>query len=276
MISADLHMHTLYSHGSNSPFEMHAAAEKKAMSLIGFTEHSPRPLSYDYTREYRDQLTRHLPDYIREVSELRESNAQSGPCRVLLGLEMDWIPAEAEFVRKACASHDYDYLIGSVHFLGHWGFDDVQEVWQKATAAQIFSWYEEYFNIWLSMLESGLFQIAAHPDLIKIYSVGRFHDWLAGKASRDLVYKCLSVLKKQGMAMEISSAGLRKACGEIYPCPEIMDMARELDLNISLASDAHNVKDIAAFFPELAAYAKKYGFAKQAIYRRGEISFRPF
>lgn len=276
MICADLHMHTLYSHGKNTPFEMHAEAEKKGLSLIGFTEHSPRPPSYNYTHEYRDRLTRHFPDYIAEVSKLRESNAYQGPCRVLLGLEMDWLPADEAFVRKACTAYDYDYLIGSVHFLGDWGFDDLEDPWQNASSAQIFSWYEEYFNIWLSMLESGLFQIAAHPDLIKIYSVRHFHKWLEQKASKALIYKCLSVLKDRGMAMEISSAGLRKACAEIYPCPEIMAMAAELNLNISLASDAHNIQDIASFFPELALYAKKYGFDRQAIYKQGELSFMLF
>lgn len=255
---------------------MHAAAQEKGLSLIGFTEHSPRPLGYDYTHEYRDHLTRHFPDYIREVSQLRESQEENGPCRVLLGLEMDWIPAEENFVRAACEAHDYDYLIGSVHFLGHWGFDDGNGAWLNARETQIFSWYEEYFITWLSMLQSGLFQIAAHPDLIKIYSVQKFHRWLERSSSRELVLKCLRALKERGMAMEISTAGLRKACGEFYPCPEIMAMAAELDLNISLASDAHNIKDIASFFPELAEYAKKYGFDRQAFYRHGEVGFLPF
>ena len=70
MINADLHLHTLYSHGQNSPFEMHASAARKGLSLIGFSEHSPRPAGYDYTHEYRERLTAHFPDYIREVSAL--------------------------------------------------------------------------------------------------------------------------------------------------------------------------------------------------------------
>lgn len=274
MISADLHTHTFYSHGKNSPYEMLAAAEKKGLALIGFTEHSPRPEGYDYTREYRDNLSRRFPDYIREVSGLRAR--PSAPCAVLLGLEMDWLPAERDFVASACKAYDYDYLIGSVHFLDHWGFDDQAKPWLEAGEAQKRAWYEEYFLNWLSMLESGLFQIAAHPDLIKIFSVEDFRQWLERPQSLDLVRKGLRALKASGMAMEVSSAGMRKACGEFYPGPAIMRMAKEMDLNISLASDAHSAEDVASLFPELAAYAKSFGFDKQTVYRPGRIDFYPF
>ena len=65
MILADLHTHTKYSHGGNTPAEMYAAAQAKGLEYMGFTEHSPRPVGFDYTHEYREQLTRHLPDYER-------------------------------------------------------------------------------------------------------------------------------------------------------------------------------------------------------------------
>ena len=76
MILADLHTHTKYSHGGNSPAEMYAAAQARGFEIIGFTEHSPRPLGFDYTNEYRDKLTRHLPDYAREVLEIKAANEE--------------------------------------------------------------------------------------------------------------------------------------------------------------------------------------------------------
>lgn len=274
MISADLHLHTFYSHGRNSPWEMYRAAQEKGLSLIGFTEHSPRPLTYNYKNEYRDHLTAHFSDYIQAISDMRAHAPDT--CQVLLGLEMDWLPAEEAFVREACSAHDYDYLLGSVHFLDHWGFDDGQEPWQEADAARIYGWYENYFKTWRSMITSGLFQIASHPDLIKIYSVRHFHDWLAMPESRELVKDCLTALRDANMAMEISSAGLRKPCREIYPAPEIMELAQELKLNISFASDAHNTADIASSFSELRDYAKKYGFERQMTFKKGKPVYLPF
>ena len=119
------------------------------------------------------------------------------------------------------------------------------------------------------MLASGLYNIAAHPDLIKIFSVEPFHLWLQKPESQVQVRHCLETLKAQGMAMEISSAGLRKACGEIYPCPEIMQMARELSLPVTFASDAHNVQDIAYGFDQLARYARSFGFEEYVHFVRG-------
>lgn len=71
MITVDLHIHTKYSHGSDTPAQMYAAALDKGLTVLGFSEHSPRPQGFDYLHEYRDQLTRHLPDYAREVLALK-------------------------------------------------------------------------------------------------------------------------------------------------------------------------------------------------------------
>ena len=67
MITVDLHTHTKYSHGANTPAEMYASALDKGLTLLGFSEHSPRPQGFDYQHEYRERLSRHLPDYAREV-----------------------------------------------------------------------------------------------------------------------------------------------------------------------------------------------------------------
>lgn len=274
MIQADLHLHTCFSHGENTPFEMHAAARRANLALIGFSEHSPRPQGYDYTREYRERLAAHMDDYASQVSALKKSPA-NGP-KVLLGMEIDWLENERTFVEKAIAAQDFDYLIGSVHFLGHWGFDDGPGAWDALSQEECERFYEQYFLTWKSMLASGLFQIAAHPDLIKIFSVDRFHIWLERPDGRELVRQCLLTLRERGMSMEISSAGLRKPCHEIYPCPAIMEMAAQLGLRVTPASDAHNTRDVAGAFPELAGYAKSFGFSGQTVFEHGQPTHLPF
>ncbi|MBD5646347.1 MAG: histidinol-phosphatase [Desulfovibrio sp.] len=275
MITADLHTHTRYSHGADSPAEMYAAAAAAGLAYIGFSEHSPRPEGFTYRHEYRDQLKAHLPDYFREVRALRD-NAKPGRPRALLAMEMDWLDGEEDFIRKACKAADFDYLIGSVHFLGRWGFDDGDEPWRNAGQEQCDAWYEAYFTAWEAMISSGLFQIAAHPDLIKIYSVDRFHSWLARPESRAQVRRALTALADTGMALEISSAGLRKACREIYPAPPIMELAAELGIPVTFASDAHSVRDVARDFDRLADYARRFGYTQQALFARGRRSLLPF
>ena len=272
MITADIHIHTAYSHGKNSPEEMLNGAIEKGLDLIGFSEHSPRPNGYDYSHEYREKLSAHLEDYLREVSELKTNNLG---CKVLLGMEMDWLPNEQDFIKAACARADFDYFLGSVHFLDTWGFDDSAEVWSEASQSQCEKLYRQYFSIWENMLASGLFQVAAHPDLIKIFSVDRFHIWLEKAAARSQISHCLNILRKMGMSMEISSAGLRKPCAEIYPCPDIMRIAAAVGVPVSFASDAHMAGDIAFAFPTLAAYARSFGFGEYVYFDHGAVIARP-
>jgi histidinol-phosphatase (PHP family) len=274
MILADLHTHTQYSHGTSKTREMHAAAVAQGLELIGFTEHSPRPEGFDYKNEYRKKLLRHLPDYVREVQELKSAHAK-GPCRVLFGMEMDWLEGQEEHIRATCTAWDFDYLLGSVHFLGRWGFDESPAPWKTFSQEECEQHYTAYFTAWKEMISSGLFQIAAHPDLIKIFSVEQFHVWLAKAQSLELIGQGLEALRRQGMSMEISSAGLRKACHEIYPAVPIMRLAAELAVPISFASDAHRSADVGHAFPQLAAYAKDFGFREYVVFEKGQKSTYP-
>lgn len=269
-----MHLHTCFSHGVPSPLEIHLLATRKNYSLIGFSEHSPRPSGYDYTREYRFQLERHWDDYCRQVLALRESAKENrNSCQVLFGMEMDWLTGEEEFVRAAAKSNDFDYLLGSVHFIGNWGFDDKEEDWADLSQEECDSLYERYFENWSRMLDSGLFHIASHPDLIKIFSVERFRIWLDKPRSRIRIYSALKILKDRGMAIEISSAGLRKPCREIYPAPPILQMAKELGLPVAFASDAHTLADFGYGFDELEKLADEYGWREQAFFQNGKINF---
>ena len=273
MLTMDLHTHTKYSHGADTPRAMYAAACQKGLTLLGFSEHSPRPGGFDYTHEYREQLTRHLPDYVAEVQACK-ANPQSGangPCRVLFGMEMDWLAGELDYTTRACKAFDFDYLIGSVHFLDRWGYDDGTGPWEDAPQDVCEQRYVAYFNAWKDMLQSGLFNIAAHPDLIKIFSVEQFHIWLQKPDAQAQIRACLTALRDGGMAMEISSAGLRKPCHEIYPAPLIMQWAREISVPVTFASDAHSVKDVARAFPQLLSYALAFGFTEQVFFDHGAM-----
>lgn len=272
MIVADLHIHTAYSHGADTPQAMHAAAEDAGMHYLAFTEHAPRPAGFDYTHEYREQLTRHWPDYVREVTSLR---AAQSPCAVIFGIEMDWLDGQEDFIRATCAAQDFDVILGSVHFLGHWGFDDTLEPWQSFSQEECERQYVAYFTAWERMIRSAYFQVASHPDLIKIFSVDQFHIWLHKAESQALIRRCLTALRDGGMCMEISSAGLRKPCREIYPAPPIMAMAAQLELPVTFASDAHSVRDVAFGFARLASYAQAFGIQRYVVLRGGRRQFLP-
>lgn len=116
------------------------------------------------------------------------------------------------------------------------------------------------------MTRSGLVDIAAHPDIIKLYSMGVFRQWLAMSENLALISKALTVIRDNGLVMEISSAGLCEPCNGIYPRPMIMELASDLGVKISFGSDAHYPNTSAYVFDQLEAYARSYGYTSSVIF----------
>ena len=273
MIRIDLHTHTNHSHGNDSVTAMFAQAKEKKLEVLGYSEHSPRPLAYAYAHEYRDHLAATFKEYIHSVQALKKNDAG---VTVLLGLELDYLPKEKEFMNEARAAWPFDYIIGGIHFLDKWGFDAKSSDWSALSLQESFAHYEHYFHVVHSLAESGMANILAHPDIIKIFSVNRFHTWLKQSSSLELVRMALNAVKRNGLAMEISSAGLRKPCEEIYPGPEIMSIAADIGVPITFGSDAHSADTVAWGFDELAAYARKYGYASSVFFQNGVMHERTF
>ena len=275
MIRVDLHTHTNHSHARDSVRQMFEAGQARGLVVQGFSEHSPRPEGYDYPEEYRDHLAATFDDYLSEVRELKEEQKHHG-VEILLGLEVDWLEKEIPYLRRMIAAHDYDYLIAGIHFLDRWGFDSSAADWERLSVEERYALYEQYYRTMKTMAGTGLFNIVAHPDLIKIFSVNDFCRWLDMPASMDLVGDALTVVRDAGMAMEISSAGLRKPCREIYPGPKILKLARALGLPITFASDSHATEQVAWNFDVLARYAAAEGWKESLVFRQGSVTAMPF
>ncbi len=275
MIKVDLHTHTNHSHARDSVRQMFDAGQAMGLAIQGFSEHSPRPAGYDYPSEYREHLAATFEDYIHEVENLKKEQEPRG-ITVLLGLEVDWLEDEVPYIRRMISSHNYEYLIAGIHFLGTWGIDAAPSDWETFSPEKKYSLYEQYYHTMRRMAETGLFHIVAHPDLIKIFSVDDFRAWLELPRSMETVKDALIAVRDAGMAMEISSAGLRKPCREIYPGPKILHLARQLDMPITFASDSHATEQVAWGFDKLAAYAASEGWTESLVFRRGKIARIPF
>lgn len=274
-IRADVHMHTHHSHGQASTEAMFRSACSKGLTIIGFSEHSPRPEGYAYPSDYQDKLKKQLPQYVQEVRELAQKSADDG-ITVLLGLEIDYIPGQEEFASLLSKAYPFDYVIGGLHFQKNWGFDFTADDWTPMPLEERFHAYAMYYQDLATMCETRLYHIAAHPDLIKIFTVDTFKDWLETGEAMPLIKNALSAMKENGVLMEVSSAGLRKPCREIYPCPKIMKLAADMKLPISFASDAHCENTPAHAFDQLARYAGKFGYEHSYVIIKGTPCKLPF
>ena len=273
-ILVDQHTHTAHSHGKDTVAAMAASAFAKGLKVLGFSEHSPRPEEYKYPSDYQPRLVAGFPAYVAEV--LAEKERYKGRMEILLALEMDYMPAENAFAAKSVAAYPYEYVIGSVHYQGLWGFDFAAADWETlsdGTRADIFT---RYYQDQKCMAETGLFQIAGHCDLIKLFSKPAFDAWIRTRDAQNTVRETLAAMKANGMAMEVSSAGIRKGLGEPYPGPVIMGLAQELDLPVAFGSDAHSVADVAYKLDDLAAYAHGFGYTRSVFFRDKTMQILPF
>lgn len=274
-ICADVHAHTWHSHGQASVADMYEAARDKGLSIFGFSEHSPRPDGYTYPSDYQEKLNSRFSQYVTEVRDAARRGAAESVA-VLLGLEVDYIPGREEYAKALCESHPFDYIIGGLHFQGTWGFDFTADDWTPMAEEERFAAYRRYYADLASMCGTGLFHIAAHPDLIKLFTVDTFNRWLDTGEALPFIRRALTAMKDNGVIMEISSAGLRKPCKEIYPGPRIMALAAEFALPVSFASDAHCTNTPAYAFDELARYAAAFGYTHSSIVREGRAETLPF
>ena len=251
-----------------------SALEKK-VKVLGFSEHSPRPKDFSYGEkyDYQEKLVKKFPDYQKEVLSLQEKYNESNEIQVLFGIEQDFFPGYEKWISDFFSSYNFDYKIGSVHFLGNWGFDVSLDIakWEAFSAQEKHKKYEEYFSLVNKMIDSGLFDVAAHLDLIKIFTADEFNKWKKGSEAKAIFENTLQKTKEKGMSLEISSAGLRKPCREIYPCKEILEIASEMKIPISFASDAHVALDVACDFDLLHEYASNFGYKEQAYFKKGEM-----
>ncbi|MFC1536638.1 histidinol-phosphatase HisJ family protein [Pseudomonadota bacterium] len=227
----DYHMHTpRCNHAVGTVEEYAEAALLLGLKEIGMSDHSPMPGAYDSAwRMDRSDLS----GYLEEVADVRDRF--TGRVVVKTGLEADFHPGTEAYVKEMIGSNAWDYVIGSVHYIGDWGFDNPDEM-KRWEACDVEDAYVDYFKLVAGSAKSGLFDIIGHPDLIKKFG---HRPPLGSQKVHDAEEEMLAAVKHADVALEISSAGLRKPVAEVYPHARIIARAAELGIPISFGSDAH-------------------------------------
>jgi len=204
------------------------AAEEAGVAEIGVSEHVYR---------FRDALAiwRH-PFWLEQASDDLASYCEfvrSTPLR--LGIEMDFVPGAEDRIASLLDSHDFDYVVGSVHFVGSSAVDHPDyDAWEANGDAERV--WRRYFETLAEAARSGLFDILAHPDLVKVWGSGRPRP---DRDPRFFYEPAVEAIADAAIAVEISTAGLRKPVGEIYPARPLAEMCVEAGAAFALSSDAH-------------------------------------
>ncbi len=244
----DLHNHTiLCNHATGSMEDYVKRAIELKIDIFGFSCHAPM----DFEPEYRMSLDQSKV-YEKDVLDLKEKYKDD--IKILLAYEVDFM-SNAQFIEKNILDGNVDYLIGSVHFIDKWGFDNPEFIGQYEEK-DIDKIWEEYFSAVSDMVKTQYFDIVGHLDLIKVFK------FLPTKNIKIIAMQAMKDIKNSGMVLEINSAGLRKPISEQYPSYELIELAFELDIPITFGSDAHSVEQVGFGYDEVMTLAKKVGYTQ--------------
>ena len=242
----DLHNHTtLCNHATGSMEEYIKQAIKLGIDVFGFSCHAPM----SFEPEYRMNLEQ-SKIYENDVLELKEKYKDD--IKILLAYEVDYMEND-NFIEKSILNANVDYLIGSVHFIDKWGFDNPEFIGTYSTK-DIDKVWTEYFSSISKMAKTGYFDIVGHLDLIKIFK------FLPKQDIKTIALKAMQDIKESNMVLEINSAGLRKPIEEQYPSRDLLELAFELDIPITFGSDAHAVSQVGFGYSEVVQLAKEIGY----------------
>lgn len=250
----DLHNHTpLCNHATGNIEEYVQKAIIEKIDIFGFSDHAPMNFDEAYRMNF-DQMSA----YENEVLRVKEKYTEE--IEILLAYEVDYLEG---YIDKRVLSRDVDYRIGSVHFLGNWGFDNPEFI-GGYSSKNIDEIWENYFEAITHMAQSNLFHIVGHLDLIKIFK------FLPKKDIRLIAQKAIKAIKKANMVVEINAAGIRKPIGEHYPSPLLMELIAENDIPITFGSDAHAIEHIGYEHEKMRQFAQQFGYKKCATFRKKE------
>ncbi len=198
-----------------------------------------------------------LDEYVGCVLE-----AKAAGLPVVLGLEVDYYPGAMDVVARLLADYPFDVLLGSVHWLGTWRFDDLgdrlsMDAW---SVRDVDAAWDDYTRAMEELAASGTCDVLAHPDLIKVAG----HRPAAPEECWD---RLVEAAVSSGMAAEVSSAGWRKPVGEAYPDPGLLDRLAAAGVPLTTASDAHRLDHVADRADDLRARLDAVGVTSLRGYR---------
>src|SRR5271156_3491318 len=242
-----------------------AVAEERGIAELGVSEHIYRfeqaldvwrhPFWLPYARDDIDEYC----GFVREQTDLR------------LGIEADFVQGAEDRTANLLEARPFDYVIGSVHFVREGAVDmDDYSVWDTGKSAEEI--WRRYFQTLGESARSGLFDVLAHPDLVKMWGGERPRP--EGDLRRYYELAMDGIAESQ-IAVELSTAGLRKRARELYPAPAFLAMSLEAGAPVALSSDAHRPQDVGADYQQALELLETLGGDELSVCERRRRRLEP-
>lgn len=264
----DYHLHPNWtSDGKNSVEEMCEKALNLGLKEIAFVPHLIIK-KFKEVKGWKEEWIRTstlnkktLRLYVKDVERVMSEF----DLKILVGLEVDYFEGKENELKKILKEYEFDIILGSVHFLGNYSIASYESAvlfWKKHR--NVYTVFEKYFKLLKKAIESNLFDVMAHPDVIR-----RFVGKVRFDKYKESIMKVVDSLKENGVGIEINTSGLMHPVKDIYPSENFLKICREWGINkITIGSDAHCVDDIYFGITKGLEIAKKIGIKKIALFRK--------
>jgi histidinol-phosphatase (PHP family) len=256
----DYHIHSSFSDGRAAPKDYIAPAVAAGLNEIGFSEHLTlfrESLDWSMNASDVEPYLNHINNLSRNVTSIK----------VRKGLEVDFFPGKEKEIWSLLKKTKLDYVIGSVHYLGDSTVDMGPEFYE---GMNIDSLFEVYFDMVDTAAASGLFDIIAHCDYIRIFNF---------KPSLDPEYlyrKIARSFKVHDVAFEINTNGRNRPVGDFYPDRKYLRIFREENVPVCVNSDAHMPSRVGQYFDEAYELLRSAGYSEMAVFENRERFMIPF
>ena len=237
-------------------------AAERGVEALGVSEHLYRfrqaldVWDHPYWREHaHDDLDAYC-DFVRERTSLK------------LGIEADYVAGSEDRMANLLEAREWDYVLGSVHFIQNQALDmeGDWDIWRGGDVERIWT---RYFETLGEAARTGMFDVLAHPDLVKVW--GRLPE-------RDLRFyydAAMDGIADSDVAIEVSTAGLRKPVGEIYPSRAFLEMCLEAGRPVALSSDAHLPEQLGHEYERAVEELHEAGVTEIAVFDHRQRRMEP-
>ncbi len=283
----DYHLH-LWAHGKRdigpTIDDLASYAEKakeNGVVEIAITEHLFRFVQTDkilgsYFRRYPDtEMRSYMENYWKDHARADLDHyvevalaAKAAGLNVVVGMEVDYYEGEMDKVSELLAGYPFDVLLGSIHWVRDWPFDHtesslVQGYWDTIGVEAAWAAYTTALE---ELADSRAIDVLAHPDLIKI--MGKFPT-----VPEEFYDRMAEAARRSEIAAEVSSAGFRKPIGQEYPAPYLLQKFKEYGVEITTASDAHNLGDVSKDFERIRRIVVAAGYHSVKGFRSRKANY---
>ncbi len=212
-------------------------AEKKGIDEICFTAHLI--ITGPYTQYSIDPDL--ISEYFKEIEEVQASTKIA----LRIGLEVDYFPQEKHRLASIMNEYDFDFLLGSLHFPDGFNIASKEGFTAYSEGKKIKDVLDGYYSLWKDAVESGLFDIMAHPDYFRRsfakggIVVPKFEEY------GNVVFDAIHSLKEHGVGFEVNSSGFRHGIEDCYPTLGFLEATKEAGIGtVTIGSDSHMLNQL--------------------------------